>query len=113
MQVSRRRLLQAAIAFGAVGALASVAVLVRARGYVVPGGSTLVALDPWEWIVVRELARRVCAPDQEGVVTADEVDVAGFVDAFAAKMPAKMRRDVGRFLGYVEHVAPIANGYTS
>jgi hypothetical protein len=110
---SRRKLLKAAIAFGVVGAAASVGVFVRTRGYVVPAGTRLASLDPWEWIVVREMARRVCEPDREGVVTADDVDVAGFVDAFAAKMPARMRRDVGRFLGYVEHVAPIANGHAT
>ncbi|MGH7296060.1 MAG: hypothetical protein ACRELB_14050, partial [Polyangiaceae bacterium] len=32
---------------------------------------------------------------------------AGFVDGWVARMPARMRRDLGRLLGYVEHVAPL------
>jgi hypothetical protein len=107
-RTSRRRLLKAAIAFGVVAAAGSIAAVVRTRGYEAPVGVTLASLDAWQWVVVRALARRVCATDAPEVVTADEVDVAGFVDSYAAKMPARMRRDLGRFLAYVEHVAPVA-----
>jgi hypothetical protein len=107
-KTSRRRLIKAAIAFGVVTAIGGVGAFVRTRGYEAPAGVTLASLSPWQWIVVRALARRVCAADREGIVSADDVDVAGFVDAYAAKMPARMRRDLGRFLAYVEHAAPLA-----
>jgi hypothetical protein len=111
--VNRRALLAGAIAFGAIGALASVVGVVRTRGYALPSGVKLASLAPWEWLLVRALARRICAPDQGGVVSPDDVDVAGFVDAYAAKMPAKMRRDLGRMLAYVEQLAPLAHAKLS
>ncbi len=101
-------MVKAAIAFGALTALGGLGAFVRTRGYATPPGVKLASLSPWQWVVVRALARRVCATDRESVVTADDVDVAGFVDAYAAKMPARMRRDLGRFLAYVEHASPLA-----
>src|SRR5258706_319760 len=82
----------------------------RSSGYVVPDGTDLTSLEPWQWLVLRDLARRVCAPDAPDVVTPDTVDVAGFVDAYAAKMPPKQRRDLFRFLRFVEQLAPAAKG---
>ena len=61
-------------------------------------------------VVLTHLARRVCAADREGVVTSDEVDVVGFVDAYVARMPARTRRDLTLFLGLIEHVAPLRIG---
>jgi hypothetical protein len=103
-RIPRRRLL---IGIGVLGALGSVATAVRTSGYDLPEGVRPVALDAWEWLVVRALARRICAPDRAGVVTPDQANVVGFVDAYAAKMPRRMRRDLGRFLGVIEHVAPL------
>jgi Gluconate 2-dehydrogenase subunit 3 len=109
VRISRRDALRAGVALALAGAGVAVA-LARSGGYAVPDGVRLASLAPWEWIVVRELARRVCAPDDASVVSPDAADVVGFVDAYAAKMPYKMRRDVGRFLAYVEHVAPLGLG---
>lgn len=106
-RIRRRQLL---LALGALGLVGSAVGLVRSSGYDLPAGIAPASLAPWEWIVVRALARRVCAPDREGVVLPDDTDVVGFVDAYASKMPRRMRRDLGRFLGVIEHVAPVGIG---
>jgi hypothetical protein len=108
----RRKLLLGGLGLG-LGVAGTMAALVRTSGYIVPAGVTLASLTPWEWLVVRALARRVCAADREGVVTPDETDVVGFVDAYTGKMPRRMRRDLGRFLGVIEHVAPLSAGTTT
>jgi hypothetical protein len=107
--------LKAAIGFGVLGAAGSVVALVRSRGYEVREDvrARLVGLQPWQYVVVQHLARRVCAPDEPGVVTPDDTDVAGFVDAYVARMPGRMRRDLGRFLGVVEQLAPVSAGFSS
>ena len=107
-RLPRRKVLKAAIAFGVLGATGSVVALVRSRGYEVPQGvrGKLVGLEAWQYVVVQHLARRVCAGDEPGVVTPDEADVAGFVDGYVANMAPRMRRDLGRFLGVIEQLAP-------
>lgn len=99
-RLTRRRAILGAAALAVVsGAVA----IVRSRGYE----------EPWERAVVRHLARRVCAADRPGVVTPDETDVVGFVDAYLPTMPKNLRRDLFRFLRFVEQVAPIGVGYAS
>jgi hypothetical protein len=39
--------------------------------------------------------------------------VAGFVDGYIAGAPAAMRRDFGRLLACIEHLAPLAVGFGS
>jgi hypothetical protein len=111
---SRRRLLKAAIAGGALLAIGSVVAFVRTRGYHVSAerAAKLVALEPWQLVVVEHVARRIAQPDRIGVPNADDVDVAMFVDAHVASLHPTVRRDLLRLLGYVEHVAPIATGRT-
>jgi Gluconate 2-dehydrogenase subunit 3 len=107
--------LKAAVALGVLGVAGSIVAVVRTRGYALDGEvrARLLALEPWQYIVVQQLARRVCAADQPGVVTPDETDVAGFVDGYVAKMPARMARDLGRFLGVIEQLAPAGIGKAS
>lgn len=107
-RLPRRKVLKAALAFGVLGATGSVVALVRSRGYEVAEEvrAKLVGLEPWQYVVVQHLARRVCAADEPGVVTPDEADVAGFVDGYVANMAPRMRRDLGRFLGVIEQLAP-------
>jgi hypothetical protein len=115
-RVGRRKVLRTAVAGGAavaLGALAGAVGLVRSRGYELPPGTALVALAPWQYLVVRAAARRICAADAPGVVSADEADVAGFVDAYVARMPRRLRRDFLRFLGVVEQLAPAPLGLGS
>lgn len=105
-RVSRRRLLKSAVVLGGLTAAGSIVGVLRSRGYEVPPGRRLASLAPWELVVVEHVARRICAPDAPGVVSADETDVAGFVDAYLARAPRRVRRDLGRFLLYVEQLAP-------
>jgi hypothetical protein len=110
---SRRSALKAlvmgALLTGAAGTLA----IVRSRGYVAPAGRVLASLSVWELAVVTHAARRIAAPDRPGdasIPSADDVDVAGFVDAYAARMSTPLRRDLSRALLYLEQVAPVAIG---
>ncbi len=112
---SRRRVLQAGIAAALVAGGSAIA-YVRTRGYALPAGRTLAAFTPWQFVVVEHAARRILAPDRPGdaaIPGADALDVAGFVDGWVARMDALVRRDLGRFLGYVEHVAPVGAGFAS
>jgi hypothetical protein len=104
---------------GAAGALllggAAIAA-VRTRGYSPPPGRKLIMTAPWEYAVVQHAARRIAAPDREAdasIPTADELDVAGFVDRWLERMPERARRDLGRFLAYLEHIAPLRLGFAS
>src|SRR5262249_4598583 len=80
-----------------------------------PARSTsLVALEPWQFVLVQHLARRVCAPDDvRGVVSPDDVDVAGFVDAYLLGLAPKLRRDLLRFFAYIEQLAQGSGGLGS
>ncbi|CAN5807014.1 hypothetical protein BH09MYX1_BH09MYX1_35010 [soil metagenome] len=100
-------------ASGVLLAAGGAAAVVRTHGYDVRDASgaprELVILEPWQFVVVQHLARRVCAGDRDdgSVPTADELDVAGFVDRYVASMPHALRRDLLRLFGVVEHVLPV------
>ncbi len=114
-RISRRRALGAGAALALVLAGATVAA-VRTRGYAVPPGRRLVALTPWQFVVVRSAARRIAAPDREGdpsIPSADDTDVPGSIDLWVSRMHGRVRRDFGRFLAYLEHVAPVGAGFAS
>jgi hypothetical protein len=111
---SRRRWLEGA--FAAALIVSGVAVRLRTRGYEAPTGSKLVVLGAWQWGVVRHAARRIAAPDGEAsgsLPTADDLDVASFVDGWLSRMDRRVVRDFGRFLAYLEHFAPIGCGLMS
>jgi hypothetical protein len=113
--LSRRRFLAASVgaAFIAVGSAFAV---VRCRGYAPRRRRDLVALAVWEAVVIEHAARRIVAPDDAGdasVPSADDVDVVGLVDVWVSRLPAHLRRDLGRFLAYLEHVAPLGVGVFS
>ena len=95
-----------------VAAASGVVGLVRSRGYSAPP-ARLAALSSAEYAVVRAAAARICAADAPGVVTPEETDVAGFVDAYVARMPPTLRRDLRRFLGFLEQLAPLSVGAAS
>jgi Gluconate 2-dehydrogenase subunit 3 len=112
---SRRRVLQAGVGAALVLGGSAVA-FVRTRGYALPAGRVLTAFAPWQFIVVEHAARRITAPDRPGdasIPTAGALDVAGFVDGWVSRMDARVRRDLGRFLGYLEHLAPVAAGHSA
>jgi Gluconate 2-dehydrogenase subunit 3 len=67
-------------------------------------------------VVLEHAARRITAADRRGdssIPSADDVDVVGFIDAWFARIDARFRRDMGRFLAYLEHAAPLASGFGS
>jgi hypothetical protein len=110
-ELSRRRMM-GFLAAGLVLGGTAVA-LVRTRGYVLRTDRRLAALEPWQFVVVEHAARRIVAPDRPGdptIPTAEDVDVAGFVDGWVARLPERVRRDLGRFLAYLEHLAPVGAG---
>jgi hypothetical protein len=113
--LSRRRVLGAAVATALATCGSAMAVL-RTSGYVVPLGRTLIGLSPWQFVVVEHAARRITATDREGdssIPTSDDLDVASFVDGWLSHMPSRTVRDLGRFLAYLEHIAPISVGRLS
>jgi hypothetical protein len=111
---SRRRVLKIGVA--AVLALGGVAGFVRSRGYGLPPGQRLLTMSAWQFVVVQHAARRIAAPDRAddpSIPSADDLDVAAFVDAWVARMRPDLRRDFGRFLAYIEHLAPLRVGLGS
>jgi len=117
LPTSSRRTALKTLAFGVLIAVAGGAVArVRSEGYVVRRTKPLLSLTPWELAVVEHAARRIAAsdrPDDHSIPSADDVDVAGFVDAYVARMPPPMRRDLSRALLYLEQVAPLTVGLAS
>jgi hypothetical protein len=73
----------------------------------------LLALSVSEFVVVRALARRICAADADDAPSVDAVGVARWVDGYIAQMDVDMARDLRRFLSYIEQVAPLAAGHSS
>jgi hypothetical protein len=113
--LSRRGLLAAGAALALVVGGSALAVF-RTRGYAPPFGRVLVGLSPWQFFVVEHAARRIAAPDRPAdasIPSADDTDVAGFVDAWVARTDRRRRRDLARFLAVLEHVAPLACGFPS
>lgn len=116
-RIPRRKLIVTSVVWGLLGAAGGVLAFARSRGYEVPPdrADNLLALSVWQLVVVQHAARRIAARDDEsegGPPSADDTDVAGFVDGFVARMPAARRRDFRRLLAYLEHVAPIFAGRT-
>jgi hypothetical protein len=119
MKVSRRKLIVGAAMLGAAGVLG----VLRSRGYALPKPEPrLVSLEPWQYLVVVHLARRIAAPDVNGVdkaqasgsvVSPDDVDVAGFIDKYIASMRPKLKKDLLAFLGLLEQVLPLSSGHVS
>jgi hypothetical protein len=88
--------------------------LIRTAGYegLPVAAAELRVLAPWQYAVVRAVARRVVAPDRaEGVPSPDDVGVAEFVDGYLVEMRPVLRRDVFRLLRYIEQLAPLGSGY--
>ncbi len=111
--VSRRKWLQSFVIGGSVTLLGGAVALVRTSGYDI-GALTeakLRLLAPWQYVLVREIARRMVAPDRsEGVPTVEEVGVAEFADAYLADLRPALRRDLLRMLRFVEQLAPLGLG---
>jgi hypothetical protein len=111
--IPRRKWLGSLLIGGTLAALGGAVALVRTTGYERPSGAAaLRVLEPWQYAVVRAVARRMVAADRaEGVLSPDEVGVAEFVDGYLVEMRPAMRRDVFRLLRYTEQLAPLGSGF--
>lgn len=109
---SRRDVLRRAAILGALGACAGGVSWTRVGGYAVATerAARLRCFSPAELSVVDAIARRICAPDRPGVVSADDVDVGLFIDHFASGMRPKLRADLRKFLHVIEQLAPVLVG---
>jgi hypothetical protein len=111
-RIGRRKWLQSLIIGGVVSAFGGAVALVRAGGYDVDVATSarLRVLAPWQYAVVRHIARRMLAADRsDDVPSADDVGVAEFVDAYLADMRPALRRDLLWFLRFVEQLAPFGS----
>jgi hypothetical protein len=111
--IPRRKWLRSLLIGGTLAALGGAVALFRTSGYeALPSSGQLRVLAPWQYAVVRAVARRMVASDRaEGVPSPDDVGVAEFVDGYLLGMRAAMRRDVFRLLAYIEQLAPLGAGY--
>ncbi len=112
-RMGRRKWLQSLIIGGSLGVFGGLVALVRTSGYSLDPAvrQQLRFLAPWEFLLVRDLARRLVAPDRSsGVVAPDEVGVAEFVDRYVSEMRPSLRVDLQRMLRFVEQLAPIRSG---
>ena len=96
-----------------MAAVGGVAALVRTGGYAIDPATSakLAALAPWQYVVVRAVARRVVAPDRAEAPLADDVGIVEFVDGYLVDVRAAERRDFVAFVRFLEHVAPLASGF--
>ncbi len=118
-KVSRRRFVRlgvgGALLLGAGGILAY-----QTSGYELTSTevAALYALSPKELIVVRAVAARMLRADEpeEGEAAypaPEELDVAGAIDIFVARLDDANRRDLKRLIHLVEHGLPLAAGFTT
>ena len=102
---------------GALVLASGVVATLRTHGYDLPDdvAGKLVGLEPWQYVLVQTAARRICAADVDdgSVPTADDTDVAGFVDAYVAGMPPALKSDLQGLFALVEHGAPVACGFST
>jgi hypothetical protein len=114
LAISRRKWLGSLLIGGSVAAVGGAAALIRSIGYQMRAdrARSLRVLEPWQFVVVSAVARRMVAPDlPHGVPSPDEVGVAEFVDGYLVEMRPELRRDFLRLLRYVEDLAPFGSGH--
>lgn len=108
---SRRSALKTIVLGAVLAGVGGTVAFVRSRGYRADRLVPLVSLTAWELTVVEHAARRIAAadrPNDPSIPSVDDVDVAGFIDSYVARMAPPMRRDLSRALLYLEQVAPLA-----
>ena len=109
-------MLTGSLVLGALFVTGSGLAVLRTGGYELPAGhkGTLAVFSTWQWVFAAHVARRIAAPDRPDdltIPTPEEVDVAGFMDGYIARMPGALRRDLLRGFAYIEHIAPLSLGY--
>lgn len=101
MDPSRRRILQVGLAGGALLAVGGVGLAVM-PGALTPPRRPLRALTPRQYAVLAAFAERTC-PRGDGWPSADQLDVAGFVDDQLAECPPTLAEEVGAGLLLLEN----------
>ena len=112
--LNRRKWLGSLLVGGTLAALGGAVALVRTGSYGVSPEAQMAlrVLTPWQYVVVRAVARRMVAADRaQGVPSPDEVGVTEFIDEYLVDMAPALRRDFLRLLRYVEQLAPFASGF--
>jgi hypothetical protein len=110
----RRRLLRTMILGGALAVVGGAVARLRTSHYPIDAATAarLTVLRPWQYVVVRDVARRMLAPDEAGSVPSpDDVGVAEFADGYLAKLEPALRHDFLRMLVVVEQLAPLSAGF--
>lgn len=103
MRDDRRRFVGLFGTFAVASALGMAAI--RAGGYALPKEleAKLVRLRPWQFLVFEAIGRRVLDPEQ--------ADVGLFADTYCAGLPERDFEDLVGLLAYVEHMAPLGQGF--
>jgi hypothetical protein len=119
-KLPRRSVVQAAVAGVALAFCGAATTVWRMQGYDVDPSRRLLYFAPWQMSVLEHAARRIAASDADdpespgpAAPSPDDVDVAGYIDGAAARMHPSLRRDLARFVVYLEQLAPLACGYLS
>ena len=110
----RRRLLRTMIVGGALAVVGGAVARLRTSHYPIDAvtAARLTVLRPWQYLVVRDVARRMLAPDEPGSAPSpDDVGVAEFADVYLAKLEPALRHDFMQMLVVVEQLAPLTAGF--
>jgi Gluconate 2-dehydrogenase subunit 3 len=108
----RRQWLRLLVGGGVITVVGGAVGLVRTGGYALDSEvrAKLQVLAPWQYVVLRAVARRMVAPDRPDAPSPDDVGVAEFVDAYLVEMRPAVRRDFLRMLRFTEQLAPLGSG---
>jgi hypothetical protein len=103
-----RRRFAATLAGGAIAAGGAALLWGQAGKYAVDDSVLLRlrAFSAREYVIFRAAARRILAPDENGVPSADELGVAEYADAWLSEADEWTRKDFSRLLSMVEHGTP-------
>src|SRR5688572_30579200 len=110
-RISRRRLLRAGLAGGALLGLGGVLAW-HTLGYRVPWAveRRLRTLSPKEYLIVAAAAARILRTDDPAYPSPEDVDAAFFVDQLAAGLEPAALDDLKKLLHVLEHALPISTG---
>jgi hypothetical protein len=111
--ISRRSFLRAGVAGGLIlGGAALVGKHVS--GYAIDAATAekLRVFSPQEYLVMQAAARRILAPDGNDAPSPDDVACALHVDAYVARLPPPLQRDVKALLLVLEHGSAVSTRFT-
>jgi hypothetical protein len=112
--ISRRRFLRRTLV-GATLLAVGGTVGRHLSGYSLDGrtAAKLRALSPKEYLVLAAVCRRMCAPDEQGAISVDDVGAALVIDDYLAGLPDDIAGDVRSLLHLIEHTPLLFSGRPS